>query len=170
MFVAGLSTSKEYYQIFLRLLFVSGLLFGAVPSFGGAEEGGSVQVTQSFGLKRLNYLDGRIEVVDKDSVFNCSDRVWGVFEIENLSLGIHELITRWHSPSGEVVSSRKIRTNVRDSSKLVFLSSFVEVESGASVFSFLDPGAGYEAYIGKWITEIESNGAVIGKSGFEMLC
>ena len=60
MFVAGLSTSKEYYQIFLRLLFVSGLMFGAVPSFGGAEEGGSVQVTQSFGLKRLNYLDGRI--------------------------------------------------------------------------------------------------------------
>jgi len=130
----------------------------------------SIEVDAAFGLSTRNHLDGKVELQGISDAFSCTDRIWGVFEIQNIPGGTSEFVSHWHGPSGDVVKSKKIRTRISNTKNWFHLSSFVEMNSDAFLMNFLDPSAGFEKFIGTWNVEILRNGEAIGSGRFEVLC
>ncbi len=130
----------------------------------------AVDASGAFGRDTRNFVDGRIELQDPATKFDCFERIWAVFSVTDLDAGKQRLVIHWQSPNDELLKSRQVTRRIRSADETVWISSFLALEGSSGLASILDLSAGYEPYIGRWKASLMLNGREIAAGNFQVLC
>ena len=128
------------------------------------------KVQIEFAQEITQYIDGRILTKNQRTRFDCGERIYGVFQLENLENGSHQILTQWKSPGDKIEQVNKRTIAISSARQVVFLSSSIEFAGGDPLSSIIDPAAGFEAYIGKWTVDVVVDDIILGSSSFQVLC
>ena len=128
------------------------------------------QGTVIFADEVRRFTDGTIIPANEQNKFDCRDRIHGIFMFAQLSPGEHQLQSRWHDPTGQVVQVNRRRVIVQSEQQNIYLSSSIEFRSSNGLMSMLDAASGLESYIGQWKVVLTSAGKAVGEGGFQVIC
>ena len=67
------------------------------------------EVLIEFAQDITQYTDGRIKAKHLRDQFDCGERIYGVFQINNLENGERRITTQWKNPDGKVERTNKRR-------------------------------------------------------------
>ena len=127
------------------------------------------QAEPNYSIYLTNKTKNDQPVLDKVTVFDCSDRVYVVVEVFNLSTEMHKLEVNWINPQGE----RQERTRFEFKGG-AFSRSWAWLQlhgsTGAAIGQIFDPSFGMENFIGNWTAEVLINKKPIQKVQFQVLC
>jgi len=146
-----------------KLLGVS-LMLLSVAAWSG------VEVEIEFAQNITQFTDGQIKAKHLQDQFDCGERIYGVFRINNLDNGERRIITQWKSPGGKIERTNKRKIHISSPDQLVFLSAFIEIVNANSLSAIIDPASGFEPYIGRWTVDVIVDETRIDSGHFRVLC
>ena len=104
------------------------------------------------------------------TVFDCSDKIYTVLELDDFSVGRHQLSVTWRDPETNTREKTSYPFSYRG--KKIRLWSWLTLSrgTGAAMFQWIDPAAGLEEFIGEWNVEVRVNDKLLKRDQFQVNC
>lgn len=103
-------------------------------------------------------------------IFDCTDKIYTVLELENHPLGKHQLSVRWIDPNGTVREHTQYDFHIRIQKTRLWAWLSLTRGFGSGMLKWANPAAGLEEFIGLWEIDVRVDGKRIGKENFEVSC
>lgn len=107
---------------------------------------------------------------DRKKYFECSDKIFAVMELLDISKGKHKFSMRWNAPSGEERERVDYPFTVtQDTTRLWAWLNLIR-SRGAGMVQWINPAAGLEEFIGPWTVDVYIDGIKLASESFSVDC
>ena len=154
-----------------------GLLFCLLVTTSVNADSTSTDIDQS-DTKSLMHYNVYLTLADQHGtpnsedqrLFNCTDKIYTVIELENFSVGKHRLRVDWIDPDEKVREVTQYPFEVE--SKKVRLWAWLKLSraQGAALMKWFDPAVGLEDFIGDWKIKVKVNQQPLDELDFKVRC
>lgn len=103
-------------------------------------------------------------------IFDCTDKIYTVLELQNHPLGKHQLSVRWIDPNGTVREHTQYDFHVRIQNTRLWAWLSLSRGFGSGMLKWANPAAGLEEFIGLWEIDVKVDGKRVSKENFEVSC
>lgn len=114
--------------------------------------------------------DHDIPSTQNEDIFDCSDKIFAVVELNSYPIGKYNLAVIWTDPSQTVRERTKYDFHVRGENTRLWAWLSLTRGFGGGMLQWVNPAAGLEEFIGPWTIDININGKKIGQKSFEVSC
>ncbi len=104
------------------------------------------------------------------SEFDCSEMIYAVAEFKDLEKGEHTFEVLWNDPTRNQREKTEFPIVHSSGTKRVWAWIKLHRPTGSSFFSFFDPTAGMEDFIGEWNVIFKLDGKNLGEKKFYVDC
>ncbi len=106
---------------------------------------------------------------ERQTEFDCTDRIFVVVIAAGLSLEKHELKVRWLDPTGE---QKELTRYQFDGLSVTKIWAWLQLNgpTGAIIGQMFDPSFGMEEFIGDWHAEVYIDNKKVSLQPFRVLC
>lgn len=111
-----------------------------------------------------------LPVRDENEVFDCTDKIYTVIELQGYAVGAYHLSVRWNDPSGDTREHTQYKFHVNNTNARLWAWLSLSRAPGAGMLQWLNPAAGLEEFIGLWNVTVKINDKTIHRGDFEISC
>ena len=104
------------------------------------------------------------------NIFSCSDRIYTMVSVRDLSKSKHTLIVDWIDPNGRQREHTVHDFHYYEKQQWMWAWLTLHPPRGAVALRLFNPSIGMSEFIGIWTVRIIIDHLVIGQAKFELLC
>lgn len=104
------------------------------------------------------------------TIFDCSDKIFTVLELEDYAIGRHQLSVTWRDPETNTREQTSYPFSFRGKKLRLWSWLSLSRATGAAMFQWVDPAAGLEEFIGEWSVEVKINDKLLTRNQFQVNC
>lgn len=159
-FINNLIQNKKVITLLMTFL-----LFGSINHSALAE-------SQHHSVNLYFALEGKnLQPAPKHRThFECSDKIYSVLEIDDLSKGKHDFSLRWNDPAGEELERVDYPFTVTQQKTRLWAWLNLIRSRGAGMIQWINPAAGLEEFIGPWVVDVYIDGKKLASESFSVDC
>lgn len=116
------------------------------------------------------HSEEKIPSVEPMSAFDCSEMIYSVAHFGSLERGRYDFEVVWNDPTGKQREKTEFSFHTLGGEKRVWAWIKLHRPTGSSFFSFFDPTAGMEDFIGQWKILFRLNGKKVAQKSFTVDC
>jgi hypothetical protein len=106
----------------------------------------------------------------KLEVFDCSDKIFTVVELQDYPIEKYHLSVRWQDPYGTTREHTRYDFHIRESETRLWAWLKLSRATGAGMIQWLNPAAGLEEFIGEWQVTVKINDHTVATNTFTVSC
>ena len=159
-------------SFFTAILLMAVLLFTLVLQAEGAMSGKPEMEPGQNGVYIYFSLANRHNAPSKEArdIFDCTDKIFTVVELDDYQRGRHQLSVRWIDPADQTREKTEYPFTISSDQTRLWAWLSLSRARGAGMLQWINPAAGLEEFIGPWQVEVRIDNKLIGKGQFEVSC
>lgn len=165
---------KNKANNFVRFIFLCFIIYICSAASWSQSESAAESEATELTPKTDIFLTGANEhggpLTESRTIFDCTEKIISVVNLENYSRGEHHLSVKWVDPYSQVKEHTQYPFTVRGQQTRVWAWLSFDRGAGAGALKFLNPAAGLEDFIGVWKIEVRIDNKPVGEDSFEVSC
>jgi len=156
------SIELESQRVLLKAItLVMAFLFAATPSL--SKQPNAITEIEPSAAVYLSLSDKHgFPLTEKQSHFDCLDKIYSVVELTNYQKGSYHLAIHWVDPTGDIRERTQYEFLVREQETRLWGWLSLSRAKGAGMLTWINPAAGLEEFVGEWRVEIRIDNKKIG--------
>ena len=130
----------------------------------------SVQAAASYKVYLTNQAKDGVPLNRPGDNFGCSDTIYAVIELKDVSPEKHELEAFWRDPAGKDRERTRYPFWVRRDRERIWVWLKLHSPPESALVQWANPSAGMEEFIGEWEIRLFIDGQQIERKKFEVIC